>query len=165
MPRLHSAATPISASRLASPPSIKAKHGGTFPKTEKPTAAAEPKFYPGDNAKPRKPCSTPANRIPPSSGPDRGISLFGSFAARIESWLSLSNAGRPSYREPCCSCSPGGSWGRVSVPTVAQIWCDGWITSITCWKWMSHVSVPSFEYFLIVEVLFSVTLVYLQIKY
>ncbi|TVU15608.1 hypothetical protein EJB05_39138, partial [Eragrostis curvula] len=34
---------------------IKAKHGGAFPKAEKPAAAAEPKFYPADDVKPRQP--------------------------------------------------------------------------------------------------------------
>lgn len=34
---------------------IKAKHGGAFPKAEKPVAVAEPKFYPADDVKPRKP--------------------------------------------------------------------------------------------------------------
>ncbi|TVU29457.1 hypothetical protein EJB05_21023, partial [Eragrostis curvula] len=34
---------------------IKAKHGGAFPKAEKPAAAAEPKFYPADDVKPRAP--------------------------------------------------------------------------------------------------------------
>ncbi|CAL5026923.1 unnamed protein product [Urochloa decumbens] len=34
---------------------IKAKHGGSFPKAEKPSATAEPKFYPADDVKPRKP--------------------------------------------------------------------------------------------------------------
>ncbi|GJN21456.1 hypothetical protein PR202_gb08932 [Eleusine coracana subsp. coracana] len=34
---------------------IKAKHGGSFPKAEKPAAAAEPKFYPADDVKPRAP--------------------------------------------------------------------------------------------------------------
>lgn len=34
---------------------IKAKHGGAFPKAEKPAAVAEPKFYPADDVKPRKP--------------------------------------------------------------------------------------------------------------
>ena len=32
---------------------IKAKHGGAFPKAEKPAAVAEPKFYPADDVKPR----------------------------------------------------------------------------------------------------------------
>jgi large subunit ribosomal protein L6e len=39
---------------------IKAKHGGTFPKAEKPATAAEPKFYPADDVKPR----TPSTRKP-----------------------------------------------------------------------------------------------------
>ncbi|CAN6276005.1 unnamed protein product [Urochloa humidicola] len=34
---------------------IKAKHGGSFPKAKKPAATAEPKFYPADDVKPRKP--------------------------------------------------------------------------------------------------------------
>jgi large subunit ribosomal protein L6e len=34
---------------------IKAKNGGAFPKAEKPAAAAEPKFYPADDVKPRVP--------------------------------------------------------------------------------------------------------------
>lgn len=32
---------------------IKAKHGGAFPKAEKPSTVAEPKFYPADDVKPR----------------------------------------------------------------------------------------------------------------
>ncbi|XP_006647437.1 60S ribosomal protein L6-3-like [Oryza brachyantha] len=40
---------------------IKAKHGGAFPKAEKPAAAAEPKFYPADDAKPRTPSTRKAN--------------------------------------------------------------------------------------------------------
>jgi large subunit ribosomal protein L6e len=39
---------------------IKAKHGGTFPKAEKPATAAEPKFYPADDVKPH----TPSTRKP-----------------------------------------------------------------------------------------------------
>ncbi|KAJ1271492.1 hypothetical protein BS78_06G131600 [Paspalum vaginatum] len=34
---------------------IKAKHGGAFPKAEKPAAVADAKFYPADDVKPRKP--------------------------------------------------------------------------------------------------------------
>ena len=34
---------------------IKAKHGGSFPKAGKLAAAAEPKFYPADDVKPRVP--------------------------------------------------------------------------------------------------------------
>jgi large subunit ribosomal protein L6e len=34
---------------------IKAKHGGAFLKAEMPVVVAEPKFYPADNTKPRKP--------------------------------------------------------------------------------------------------------------
>ncbi|KAG8060452.1 hypothetical protein GUJ93_ZPchr0002g26763 [Zizania palustris] len=40
---------------------IKAKHGGAFPKAEKPAAAAEPKFYPADDVKPRAPSTRKAN--------------------------------------------------------------------------------------------------------
>ncbi|GJN27291.1 hypothetical protein PR202_gb15303 [Eleusine coracana subsp. coracana] len=40
---------------------IKAKHGGSFPKAEKPAAAAEPKFYPADDVKPRKPSTRKPN--------------------------------------------------------------------------------------------------------
>ncbi|MCP6508490.1 hypothetical protein NL478_27380, partial [Klebsiella pneumoniae] len=35
---------------------IKAKHGGAFPKAEKPAVpSASPKFYPADDVKPRQP--------------------------------------------------------------------------------------------------------------
>ncbi|KAG8071246.1 hypothetical protein GUJ93_ZPchr0006g46171 [Zizania palustris] len=40
---------------------IKAKHGGAFPKAEKPAAAAEPKFYPADDVKPRAPSTRKPN--------------------------------------------------------------------------------------------------------
>jgi large subunit ribosomal protein L6e len=40
---------------------IKAKNGGTFPKAGKPAAAAEPKFYPADDVKPRAPSTRKAN--------------------------------------------------------------------------------------------------------
>jgi hypothetical protein len=40
---------------------IKAKNGGVFPKAEKPAAAAEPKFYPADDVKPRVPSTRKPN--------------------------------------------------------------------------------------------------------
>ncbi|VAI46177.1 unnamed protein product [Triticum turgidum subsp. durum] len=45
---------------------IKAKHGGAFPKAEKPAAVAEPKFYPADDVKPR----TVSTRKPTGHGAD-----------------------------------------------------------------------------------------------
>jgi large subunit ribosomal protein L6e len=40
---------------------IKAKHGGAFPKAEKPAAGKEPKFYPADDVKPRAPTTRKHN--------------------------------------------------------------------------------------------------------
>ncbi|EEE61176.1 hypothetical protein OsJ_15160 [Oryza sativa Japonica Group] len=61
---------------------IKAKHGGAFPKAEKPAAAAAaaaPKFYPADDVKPRQPSTrkpNPTKLRSPSSSNLPEFSLF-----------------------------------------------------------------------------------------
>lgn len=81
---------------------IKAKHGGSFPKAEKPAAAAEPKFYPADDVKPRKPSTRKPNptklRFRSHRLQQRLLVRFFCSDDRI---LIVSDAGRPSLRGPC----------------------------------------------------------------
>jgi hypothetical protein len=80
---------------------IKAKHGGTFPKAEKPAAAAEPKFYPADDVKPRKPSTRKPNPTKLRSRPQRRQQhFFVRFICCEDGILMVSAAGRPSLREP-----------------------------------------------------------------
>ncbi|EEE61175.1 hypothetical protein OsJ_15159 [Oryza sativa Japonica Group] len=58
---------------------IKAKHGGAFPKAEKPAAAAAaaaPKFYPADDVKPRQPSTRKPNPTKLSSSITPGTVLI-----------------------------------------------------------------------------------------
>ena len=84
---------------------IKAKNGGAFPKAEKPTAVAEPKFYPADDVKPRtastrKPKPTKLRSF--SSRQRRTIDFcLSRSCAEILSDVDLVAAGRPSHPVRC----------------------------------------------------------------
>jgi hypothetical protein len=81
---------------------IKAKHGGTFPKAEKPAAAAEPKFYPADDVKPRKPSTRKPNPTKLRSWSQRRQQhLSVRFICCEDRILMVSDAGRPSLRGSC----------------------------------------------------------------
>ena len=79
---------------------LKSKHGGAFPKAEKPAAAGEPKFYPADDVKPRKP-STRKPKPTKLRFPAAPWFLRSEFlAVSCESSRFLMRAGRPSLRAP-----------------------------------------------------------------
>ena len=108
---------------------IKAKHGGAFPKAEKPAAVAEPKFYPADDVKPRtvstrKPHPTKLRSVPPrfsgnsarlaSSSPDP----VRSFTARSIRLLQIDH-----HTGHGADPARGEVHGEArGVPQAAQVW-------------------------------------------